>query len=145
MPNNIPQINGNEIAELFASSKPRSEYQGLTAIRHAVAAGIGVKYFFAIGADHDPATYTTDLEKIRALWNEGKRRFKAYIKGRFLVLDFDRKPGKPDGLVNFYRMFPKETLPAELRNLPDSFPCYVKTPSNGFHLYFKYAGQELKK
>jgi hypothetical protein len=78
------------------------------------------------------------------MWNEGQRRFKAFINGRFLAVDIDRKPGKADGLETFYRMFPKETLPAELQDLPRSFPCYTLTPSGGFHLYFKYEGPELK-
>jgi hypothetical protein len=78
------------------------------------------------------------------MWNEELLRFKAFIQGRFLALDIDRKSGKPDGLEVFYRIFPKETLPAELQDLPQSFPCYVKMPRGGFHLYFKYAGSELK-
>jgi hypothetical protein len=59
-------------------------------------------------------------------------------------LDFDRKSGEVDGLETFYRMFPRETLPAELQNLPQSFPCYAQTPSGGFHLYFRYEGPEVK-
>jgi hypothetical protein len=44
----------------------------------------------------------------------------------------------------FYRMFLRETLPAELQSLPGSFPCYVQTPTGGFHLYFRYGGPEVK-
>ena len=47
-------------------------------------------------------------------------------------------------VLKFYRIFPRETIPAELQELPGSFPCYVQTPSGGFHLYFKYEGPELK-
>jgi hypothetical protein len=119
-------------------------YHGSTAIKRAVAAGIGIKPFFAKSGDNDPDAYTIDLKEIAAMWNEGQRRFKAFIRGKFLVIDVDRKPGKPDGLEAFYRMFPRETLPAELQNLPESFPCYTQTPSNGFHLFFKYEGAELK-
>ena len=125
-------------------SKPRSVYQGSAAIKHTVAAGVGIKFFFANSKDNEPAAYTTDLTRIRTLWNEGQRRFKAFINGRFLAVDVDRKPGKTDGLETFYRLFPRQTLPTELLNLPESFPCYVTTPSGGFHLYFKYTGPELK-
>ena len=124
--------------------KPRSVYQGSAAIKHTIAAGIGIKEFFAKSKDNDLSAYTADLEKIAALWNEGQRRFKAFINGRFLAVDIDRKPGKVDGLEIFYRLFPREILPAELQELPGSFPCYVQTPSGGFHLYFRYEGQELK-
>jgi hypothetical protein len=122
----------------------RNVYRGSAAIKHAVAAGIGIKDFFAKSGDNDPAAYTTDLNKIAELWNSGQRRFKAFIRGCFLAVDIDRKPGKPDGLVNFDRLFPRETLPEELQNLPDSFPVFTVTPSNGFHLFFRYEGPELK-
>jgi len=124
--------------------KPRSAYQGFAAIKHTVSAGIGIKEFFAKSGDNDPTAYTTDPEKIATMWNEGQRRFKAFIRGSFLAVDIDRKPGKPDGLEAFYRIFPRETLPAELQNLPESFPVYTATPSGGFHLFFKYIGPELK-
>ncbi|MDR0447248.1 MAG: bifunctional DNA primase/polymerase [Treponema sp.] len=127
-----------------APEESQDVYRGSAAIKHTLAAGIPIKYFYEESKDNDPSTYTTDLQKIGALWNEGQRRFKAFINGRFLAMDIDRKPGKPDGLEAFYRMFPRETLPAELQGLPDSFPCYVQTPSGGFHLYFKYKGQEVK-
>ena len=119
-------------------------FTGSAAIKHTIAAGIGIKYFFANSKDNDPAAYTTDLQEIADLWNQGKRRFKAFIHGRFLAVDVDCKPGKPDGLQNFYRLFPRETLPAELQELPGSFPCYVQTQTGGFHLYFRYKGPELK-
>jgi hypothetical protein len=137
-------ISRNCPAPVEPIEKPQSVYQGSAAIKHAVAAGIGVKEFFAKSKDNDPDAYTTDLKKIAALWNKGERRFKAFLRDRFLAIDIDRKPGKPDGLEAFYRIFPRETLPAELQNLPDSFPCYTQTPSGGFHLYFKYEGPEVK-
>jgi hypothetical protein len=122
----------------------KTTFSGSSAIKHTIAAGIGIKAFFAKSKDNDPAAYTTNLQQIAFLWNEGQRRFKAFIHGRFITVDIDRKPGKIDGLESFYKLFPRETLPVELQNLPGSFPCYVQTPSGGFHLYFKYEGQELK-
>jgi hypothetical protein len=136
------------IAEIISSTAPveklRNVYRSSDAIKRAVAAGIGIKEFFITSPDNDPDAYTTDLRKIAAWWKEGKRQFKSFVRGKFLVLDIDRKPGKPDGLKIFYQIFSKETLPAELQDLPQSFPCFVKTPSGGFHLYFKYSGPEFK-
>jgi hypothetical protein len=125
--------------------KPRNSiYRSSDAIKRAIAAGIGIKGFFEKSKDNDPNAYTTDFQKIKTLWDTGQRRFKAFINGRFLAVDIDRKPGKVDGLEIFYRLFPRETLPAELQNLSESFPCYTLTPSGGFHLFFKYEGAELK-
>jgi len=132
------------ISQYPATTKPRNVYRSSDAIKHAVAAGIGIKPFFVASKDNDPTAYTTDLQQIAAMWNEGQRRYKAFIQGKFIVIDIDRKPNKPDGLEAFYRLFLRETLPTELQNLPESFPCYTQTPSNGFHLFFKYEGPELK-
>jgi hypothetical protein len=132
------------ITKYPAPIKPRNVYRSSDAIKRAVAAGIGIKPFFAKSGDNDPDAYTTDLKEIKVLWSEGQRRFKALIRGKFLVIDIDRKPGRPDGIEAFYRLFPRETLPAELQNLPESSPCYTQTPSNGFHLFFKYEGPEFK-
>ena len=126
-----------------APEKPLNIYQGSAAIKHVLAAGIPIKHFFAKSGDNDLCAYTNDFSTIAALWNKGQRRFKAFIRGRFLAVDIDRKPGKPDGLDTFYKLFPRKTLPVELQNLPASFPCYVQTPSGGFHLYFKYDGSEV--
>jgi hypothetical protein len=62
----------------------------------------------------------------------------------WLVLDIDCKNGK-DGIKEFYDFCeqlckPKELLPKVLQDIPNSVPCYVKTPNNGYHLYFKYTG-----
>ena len=65
----------------------------------------------------------------------------------FLCFDIDRghNDGK-DGLAALYNFFEQngkshELLPETLQNIEKgSFPCYVATPSGGFHLYFKYCG-----
>jgi hypothetical protein len=135
------------LREIISRKYPAPEkpvYQGSAAIKKTLAAGIGIKEFFAKSKDNDPAAYTTDVQEIAALWNQGKRRFKAFVRGRFLAVDVDRHPGKADGLENFYKLFPRGILPEELRNLPESFPCYTQTPSGGFHFYFRYEGPELK-
>jgi len=138
-----PDATLKKCTEIISRKYP-TLYHGAAAIKQVINAGIGIKFFFAKGADSDPGAYTTDLEKIKAMWKDGQRRFKAFIRGRFLVIDVDRKLGKPDGLETFYRLFPRETLPAELQDLPGSFPIYTATPSGGFHLYFRYEGPELK-
>jgi hypothetical protein len=120
-------------------------YQGSAAIRKTLATGIGIKEFFAKSKDNDPAVYTTDIQTVKVAWERGSRRFKAFVRGRFLAIDIDRHSGKPDGLETFYKLWPPKILPAELQDiLNGSFPCYVTTPSGGFHLYFRYDGPELK-
>jgi hypothetical protein len=143
-----PDAEVRALQEIISRKYPAPEkpvYQGLAAIKKMLAAGIGIKEFFAKSKDTDPAAYTTDIQEIAALWKQDVRRFKAFIRGRFLVLDIDRHPGKPDGLETFYKLWPPEILPAELQDIAGgSFPCYVTTPSGGFHLYFRYKGSELK-
>jgi hypothetical protein len=136
------------IAELFTRKYPAPEkpvYQGSAAIKKTLAAGIPLKDFYAKSKDNDPEAYTSDLQEIAALWKQGVRRFKAFIRGRFVVLDIDRKPGKADGLASLYKLFPPDTMPQAFQDIPgDSFPCYTQTPSGGFHLYFRHDGPELK-
>jgi hypothetical protein len=135
-----------QIAELDdAPELHRPEYRGLAAIKCTLDAGIPLKNFYAKSKDNDPASYTTDQQEIIALWNQGRRQFKAFLKGQFIVLDIDRKPGKIDGLENFYKLWPPQVLPAELQDIiKGSFPCYAITKSGGFHLFFRYDGVEIK-
>lgn len=101
--------------------------------------------------------YTTDPAEIASLM-QGKGDRQGRAKGvkirRFsfipkdaglLCLDIDRKPGKRDGLQELYKLFPPDTLPEELRDIEHCFPCYVSTPSGGYHLYFKYTGDLIRK
>jgi hypothetical protein len=135
------------LREIITRKYPAPEkpvYQGSAAIKKTLAAGIGIKEFFAKSKDNDPAAYTADIQAVKAAWERRARRFKAFVRGRFLAIDIDRHPGKADGLETFYRLFPRETLPEELKDIPGSFPCYVLTPSGGYHLYFRYDGPELK-
>jgi Bifunctional DNA primase/polymerase, N-terminal len=73
---------------------------------------------------------TTDPEKIQELW----RIFPAAVVGIELgrsglyVLDLDRHPNSPDGVAAF------KTL---LGDRPAPKAPMVKTPSDGFHLYFR--------
>jgi hypothetical protein len=121
------------------------------AIRRLIAHGVGIKDFYDKSPDNAPESYFLDS----ALWKPGGR-YKAFIRGRFLVLDIDRKPAdisadpeRGDGLKNFERWLesmgkPHDMRPPELRDIGGgSFPCSVITPSGGLHLYFKYAGPPI--
>jgi hypothetical protein len=118
------------------------------ALRRVIASGVGIKDFYAKSPDNAPESYSLDP----ALWKPGGR-YKAFIRGRFLVLDIDRKPANirtdpehGDGLKNFEQWLNRIGKPPDLRPLElcdilhGSFPCLVSTPSGGLHLYFKYAG-----
>jgi hypothetical protein len=149
------------------ASPPQARYEGIEAIKHMAARGITLigRYennaAIAKGKNY-PKAFTADMAVIHNLMDgkgdqagRGKgtkiRRFTFIPQDAgFLCLDIDRghKDGK-DGLAEFYKYCeklgkPKNLLPAALRSLPESFPCYVSTPSGGFHLYFKYRGPEIK-
>jgi len=73
------------------------------------------------------------------------RRFRFIPKqAGYLVIDIDRHEGKIDGLQSFYKFLSQnhinEPMLKDIEN--GSFPCFVTTPNNGFHLYFKYSGNE---
>jgi hypothetical protein len=104
----------------------------------------------------EPENFTTDMNEINAL-KEGKgNRYgkgKCYKINRFyfipadnglFCLDIDAKEGKKDGLKELFKIFDRDTLPATIADIEDAFPCYVKTPNNGYHLYFKYNGPPIK-
>jgi hypothetical protein len=141
-------------------------YAGLEALQHMTAHGIKLMGAYESGAginrariegDYD-AAFTNDLAEIKALMaglgdtagraQGTKITLFRFIPGLydFLCLDIDRGHSDGvDGLAELYRFFDsigktKENLPPVLRELPQSFPCYVTTPSGGFHLYFKYRG-----
>jgi hypothetical protein len=104
------------------------------------------------------AAFTNDIAEIKALMaglgdaagRYAGRNIDAFyflpINYDLICFDIDRGHADGvDGIAEFYKLCeklgkPKSLLPAALRNLPDSFPCYVQTPSGGLHLYFKYRG-----
>ncbi|GHT61035.1 hypothetical protein AGMMS49531_07590 [Endomicrobiia bacterium] len=68
----------------------------------------------------------------------------------FLIIDIDRNHTDGiDGLALFYTYFEKlgktkDAMPKALKDIEGgSFPCFVSTPSGGFHLYFKF-NQDIK-
>jgi hypothetical protein len=138
----------------------RPTRQGITALEYMTAHGIPVIGAYQSGAmidKQDGENFTTDTAELAALIagrgnRQGKGKGEAIKRFYFipaeaglLCLDIDRKPGKADGLREFYREFPKETLPRALQDIEGgSFPCFVSTPSAGYHLYFKYSGPPVR-
>jgi hypothetical protein len=138
-------MTADHMEHLTTAPQPRLEtWHGLEALQYLTAHGLPIKEFYKPGADADAATYTTETPT-----EEGKR-YKVYIRGRFLVLDIDcnhRSGG--DGLENLYRHLesigkPRALLPAFMRDIDHGrFPFHVQTPSGGLHLYFKYTGRYI--
>jgi hypothetical protein len=118
---------------------------------------IGAYQSGAMLTKQEPENFTTDTGEIAALMagkgdREGRARGTPITRFYFipanaglLCLDIDRKPGKPDGLQELYKLFPRDTLPRALQDIDCFFPCYVSTPSGGYHLYFKYKGPPIQK
>jgi len=93
----------------------------------------------------DTKYFTSDIETIRKHVKEGIENFKFIpADNGLLCIDIDAKEGKENGIKELLRVFDQDTLPIELKDIERNFPCYVKTPNNGYHLYFKYAGQPVK-
>jgi hypothetical protein len=118
--------------------------EGLEALQYVMANGIGIKYLYDKTPDNEKESYSTETPI------EQGKHYKAYIRGRFLCLDIDIKNGK-NGILDLDRLLtswgkPQEKRPAALRNIEaGSFPCFVRTPSGGYHLYFKYHGQQPER
>jgi len=129
-------------AEKIAMTKNSPGLEGLNLLLHFAGHNCGIRPFFEIGTE-TPENFTTDKEKISAMWEAGNRIYKVYLRG-YMVIDIDRnhKSGI-DGLDRFYAIYDKKRLPSTLQNI-SAFPCHVETPSGGFHLYFKYTGNQLQ-
>ena len=140
------------------------DLQGIEALKHYLDNGIKLIGTYESGAaiasgNGYKAAFTSCLADIKAL-REGKGDKEGRAKGKpinrfrfipkdnsFLIIDIDRGHADGiDGLELFYRFFEivgktRETMPSTMNNIEGgSFPCYVSTPSGGFHLYFKYSG-----
>jgi hypothetical protein len=142
------------------AQETRLEREGRAALEYMAARNIPLIGAYASGAmidKQEPENFTTDTAEIASLI-EGNGNRQGKGKGtsiqRFyfipqtaglLCLDIDRKPGKSDGLKELYKLFPRDTLPRALQDIEQFFPCYVKTPSSGYHLYFRYSGDTVRK
>ena len=140
--------------------------EGIEALEYMLSQGIPLIGNYESGAsinkgkaqgDPQEKAYTSDLKTIKSLMagqgdKHGRAKgtqirrfsFRPHAAGLF-CLDIDRKPNKPDGLKELQKVFDLATLPDELTDIESHFPCYVKTPNNGYHLYFKYTGAPIKK
>jgi hypothetical protein len=141
----------------------REQKGELDALKEYVQAGIGLIGAYDNGAtiakgDEYDKAFTCDPNIIRLMWAGKDERakwqpirryyFKPTIAG-LICLDIDCKNGK-DGIAEFYnfcraRGKSKEHLPKMLQELPNNFPCFVKTPNGGYHLYFKERGEREVK
>jgi hypothetical protein len=111
------------------------------------------KSCIASGEDYRKG-WITDYKEVYNLWH-GKssgnlfklkiRRFRFRPKpAGLLVIDIDRHYGCIDGLEAFYKCLSENNINEPMLKSIESgsFPCYVTTPNNGFHLYFRYSGNE---
>jgi hypothetical protein len=147
-----PKSTGLPSKIAIVETAPAETLWGQKAIVHITTHGIPVKNWYDKSPDNEATSYTLNAS---TLWRQDSK-FKAFIRGAFLCLDIDRKPADiatdplhGDGLRNFYLFLKKAKIPyEELGDLQDiiagSFPCYVTTPSGGYHLYFKYDGPPIK-
>jgi hypothetical protein len=133
----------------------QAQRHGIEALKYMTDKGIpliGVYPSGAMIAPQQPENFTLDAAEIAALIN-GEGNKNGHAKGQlikrfyfiperagFLCLDIDRKEEEIDGLEEFYKLFPSAILPRTLQNIETFFPCYVSTPSGGYHLYFRYSG-----
>lgn len=149
-------LNAETEKEIHETAPEKPARQGIEALEYMTACGIKLIGAYdsgaaiAKGADYLPA-FTADITEIKNLM-EGRAKRSRIQRFYFipqdaglLCLDIDRKQGKPDGLKELYKLFPKDTLPRALQDIEQFFPCYVSTPSGGYHLYFKYNGELIRK
>jgi len=141
---------------------PLKTREGTEALAYMTGKGIALIGAYDTGAtiakgEAWASAFTADMKIIDGLRAGTDSRIKGRItrfyflpdKAGLLCLDIDRKNGK-DGIEEFYLWAeqagkPRHLLPHILQDLPHNFPCYVSTPSGGFHLYFRYAGARLQK
>jgi hypothetical protein len=138
----------------------RARYEGFRALEFFTRRGIPIIGAYESGAmvaKQEPENFTTDVGEIADLMaGKGNRRGRAKgtpitrfyfipADAELLCFDIDRKPGKVDGLEELYKLFGRDTLPSYLQDIELHNPCYVSTPSGGYHLYFKYHGEPVGK
>ncbi|GHT36685.1 hypothetical protein AGMMS49593_02180 [Endomicrobiia bacterium] len=137
---------------------------GIDTLKHYIANGIKLigayeNNALIAGGDTDKykEAFTSCLTDIKALC-QGKGDSQGRAKGTvvnvfrfipkdsgYLIIDIDRNHADGiDGLEMFYAFFERlgktrDAMPQAMQNIEGgSFPCFVSTPSGGFHLYFKF-------
>jgi len=160
-----PQAHNNGPKNMPISQRTSSmrKHKGLAALKHMINLNVALIGVYESGAtiakgEAWAGAFATDMDTINTLWAGTNSRAKGTKIQRFyfipqaarlLCLDIDNKNGK-DGIKEFYLFCekigkPRHLLPNYLQDIPQSFPCYVSTPSGGFHLYFSYFGEKLQK
>ncbi|GHU17884.1 hypothetical protein FACS1894163_09320 [Spirochaetia bacterium] len=99
----------------------------------------------------DYQNWTRDTAELTRFWGSGHRIW-AYRPADIglTAFDLDRHPDKPDGVDGWFRMLYKafaefrKPIPDELRDI-EMHPCYIETPGNGFHLFFRGAPLVVNK
>jgi len=93
--------------------------------------------------------FTNNVEQLMKWQAQGFRRF-FYLPGLsgFVGFDIDRNHADGrDGLIGFYEVMRGLTgktldrLPCYLRDIPHNLPCFIESPSGGYHPLFKRSGQ----
>jgi len=146
--------NTNTVHEIKETTK-RTEIE---ALKHVIE--YGIKLIPVLNDGRYPCKkegfekyLTDDLNKIEEYRKEGYSlfRFKPEDSG-LLCIDIDvGHSNKIDGIKKFYEFLeknkiPKVRLPKYLQDIAGgSFPVYCQTPSGGYHLYFKYNRNKIKK
>jgi len=117
-------------------------------IRHFVENGIKLIPRYpnggTLGSWKDADNFTSDINKLKEHWNKGLRNYQLhpYVNG-YIVFDIDIKNGK-DGLQDLHELMDKKNLlmPSYIIDV-NTHPAHTKTPSGGYHLYFKYSGDKM--
>ena len=98
------------------------------------------------GSWKDLSNFTNSLGDMQDHWKSGFRKFQFMpCTHGLVVFDIDRKNNK-DGIQELLELFNDKGLamPDYLLDVKQH-PAYTKTPSNGFHLYFRYSGNKKFK
>jgi hypothetical protein len=132
--------------------KKRQTKQMPAALEYISRSGIGVIPTYentkhTLHSWKDETNFLYDYESVRNYWDKGFSWFQLHPQTMFLiVIDLDIKDGK-DGLKAMHEVFQRylkgSFLPAYLIDV-DKHPCYVRTPSGGYHLYFYHSRYDKK-
>jgi len=122
-------------------------------LRHFLDHGVAVipttDHGPTLGSWKDSGNFTTDPGVVANHWKNGIRRYQFLPQAaEFICFDLDRKNGK-DGALELVHLFdeagvvpPPYLASREPADWTDTFPAYSLTPSDGLHLYFRWAGRE---
>ena len=147
------------LEELIIAGIPAAKTrQGIAALEYIISKGIKLIGQYDNGAqiasgDARLQAFTSNMNVIRDWTDRGIKKF-MFVPADYglIVFDIDIKNGK-DGVKEFYDWClidagkSHDDLPIVLQNIPHNHPCFVTTPSGGYHLYFRfpYKGVEVNE